>query len=90
MRIHLYWHTDDADVNLGEAYVDGLPPVGALIAYPGPPVHPDEPRPGSWRVATVQIYPAMPGSHTALYSHEGGQLGIYNVFVEPAEGPFHP
>lgn len=89
--IHLWWHTEAEDINLGEAHVDGLPPVGALIAYSAAPVRLDEPRPASWRVTTVQIHPAMPGSQTVLLHHVyGGQYGIYNVFVEPAEGPFHP
>ncbi len=86
--IHLWWHTEAEDINLGEAYVDVLPPVGSLIAYTAAPVRLDEPRPAGWRVAFVQVYPAMPGSRAV--HHPDGQYGIYNVFVEPAEGPFHP
>jgi len=88
VKIDLYWHTETEDLNLGEAYTDVLPPVGTLIAHvarcflPGP-------RPVSWRVVTVQIVPAAPGSMSAR--HPGvEQYGIYNVFVEPTEGPFHP
>lgn len=85
MRIYLEWHTETEDIALGEALVEALPPVGALIAYV--PVGMPEPRPVSWRVVTLYIVPAVPGSPA---EQRGEQLGVYYVFVEPAEGPYHP
>lgn len=87
MIIYLSWHTDTEDITLGDAYVDVLPPVGSLIAYVA--MYLPEPRPVTWRVTTVQITPAMPGSMAVRHSR-AGQLAVYHVFVEPAEGPFHP
>jgi hypothetical protein len=87
VRIYLYWHTETEDINLGEGFVDVLPPVGSLIVYV--PEQMPKPRPAHWRVTTVQISPAMVGSQ-AIRNRRGDQLGIYHVFVEPAEGPFHP
>lgn len=88
MRIDLVWHTEIEDLNLGEAYTDVLPPVGALIAHAAQCFLPS-PKPVSWRVVAVQIVPAAPGSMSAR--HPGAeQYGVYHVFVEPAEGSFHP
>lgn len=79
IEIHLYQHTADDDVDLGIGYVDALPPVGALLALRG-----------FWRVVTVYVHPAEQGSmtHQRVERH-GGQVGMYYLFVEPAEGPFH-
>lgn len=85
MIIYLSWHTDTEDITLGEGYVEVLPPVGSLIAYV--PVDMPEPRKVTWRVASVYIVPAAPGSMAVIRKE---QLGVYHVFVEPAEGPFHP
>lgn len=87
MIIYLSWHTDTEDITLGEGYVDVLPPVGSLIAFVATDL--PEPRPVTWRVTTVQITPARAGSMAVLHPRDG-QLGVYHVFVEPAEGPFHP
>lgn len=89
MKIHLYWHTETDDVGLGNAYVDQLPRVDDLITWV--PVGADAPSQAGWRVTTVQITPAAEGSFTAnaLRTGQSAQAGIYHVFVEPAEGPFH-
>lgn len=87
MKIDLFWHTDADDIRLGEAHVDVLPPPGTLIYYA--PSQAPAPSPASWRVVVVQIIPAAPESMAVLYSGRE-QYGIYHVFVEPAEGPFHP
>lgn len=89
MKIHLYWHTETDDVDLGNAYVDQLPRVDDLITWV--PVGPNAPSQVGWRVATVQITPSAEGSFMAdaLRTGQLVQAGIYHVFVEPAEGPFH-
>lgn len=87
LELTLYRHTDVDDTNLGHVYLDVVPPVGTLIAHGG----------HVWRVDTVYVYPTEPGSindKSGGYASQGygttSQYGLYNLFVEPVEGPFHP
>ena len=88
LRVRFYWHTDDTeDVDLGEGWLDVLPPVDALITVQSP----QTPQ-VVWRVAQLYINPAQYGSTTwraAVERGERRQVCIYTVFVEPADGPFH-
>lgn len=84
LKINFYWHTETDDVDLGIGLLDVLPPVGALIAHQAP---------GSshtvWRVVTAYVHPSQPGSMNDVRGDRTTQFGIYMLFVEPAEGPFH-
>jgi hypothetical protein len=81
IELRLYQHTDTDDVDLGHCFVDALPPLGALIVMPTGGL-------GTvWKVNTVLVYPAMPGSMAARGL--GDRVSGYALFVEPAEGPFH-
>lgn len=84
MKLDFYWHTDTEDVNLGRVWLDVLPPVGSLVIGPGEPA-------SVWRVVQLYMCAAEAGSKAQLDEERGRrpQLGIYMVFVEPAEGPFH-
>lgn len=83
LEVALCWHTDVEDVDLGSVYLDVLPPAGALVAHYAPQVpH------SAWRVATVYV---VPTEHGSMNDRRGAdQYGIYTLFVEPAEGPYHP
>lgn len=87
IRIRLYWHRETDDLDLGTVYLDMLPPPGSLV------VSPTSADPNTvWRVETIYIHPAQ--EHSAALriatGRAGGQVGIYTLFVTPAEGPFHP
>jgi hypothetical protein len=87
IRIDLYWQTPDAEIRLGQACLDALPPIGALISY----VSQDAPD-VVWRIEILYIHPAQPGSQTVVRA-EAGRLGadeqvaLYTAFVIPAAGP---
>lgn len=89
MKIDLVWHADTEDIDLGHAYVEALPPIGSLVVYV--PLDLPAPRPVCWKVVTLLIHPAMPGSWSARFAagRTDEQFGMYQVFVEPAEGPYH-
>lgn len=82
LQIALCWHTDD-DIHLGHVYLDVLPPAGALVGHYAPAA-PDK----VWRVVTVYVIPTQPGSPNDQRGTD--QYGMYTLFVEPAEGPYHP
>lgn len=83
LQIALCWHTDVDDIHLGQVYLDVLPPAGALLAHAAPEVEHVV-----WRVATVYVSPTQPGSPNDRRGVD--QYGMYTLFVEPAEGPYHP
>jgi hypothetical protein len=84
LKVQFYWHTDTEDVDLGTFVLDTLPPVGSLIILSGTPT-------GHvvWRTTLVYVHPAHPDSPAVRLNHRTEQAGIYMLFVEPAEGPFH-
>lgn len=85
IRIDLYWQTPDTELYFGQACLDVLPPIGALISYYFAPHV-------VWRIETLYIEPAHPGSRTVVRA-EAGRLGageqvaLYAAFVTPAAGP---
>ncbi|HYJ33815.1 MAG TPA: hypothetical protein VE326_11400 [Candidatus Binatia bacterium] len=90
LRLHLYWKRDSGDIDLGDCYHDVLPPVGSLISHTSP-----EHEGGVWRVALVYLHPAYEGSMAVRAVEMGrtppdGQVGMVELFVEPAAGPHAP
>jgi hypothetical protein len=102
IKVHLYWHREHDDLDLGHGYLDWPPTIGMHIVHVAPGVTPEV----EWRVVLVQVHAAAPGSPkvraqqaraqvganplTSLLLGADEQAALCNVFVEPAEGPFHP
>lgn len=91
IRVTLNWHTAAEDLDLGECFMDAVPPAGTLLGYSSASVAPNE---SCWRVVFVMAYPSMPGSANVRAVVEGrrplnGQVAQYVAFVEPTDGPFH-
>jgi hypothetical protein len=87
LKVGLVWHRETDDVDVGDAYLEVLPPVGTLIAFMGSVL-----TDGVWRVIQLYAVPAHGGSATVLGVQKGypAQVGQYYAFVIPAEGPYHP
>ena len=84
LEVHLYWHTDTEDVDLGVGLLDALPSSGTLMTWVAP---------GQtnvvWKVVTVYVHPRQRRSTTDSQEAPDGQYGRYDLFAEPAQGPFH-
>lgn len=85
LKVQFYWHAETEDVGLGTFVLDALPPIDSLVVLTGTPTDHVV-----WRTKIVYIHPAHPDSPAARLEHRSEQAGGYTVFVEPAEGPFHP
>lgn len=86
IKVSYHWHTDADDVDLGEGWLDVVLPADTLLTIQCPEVSSHV----TWCIVQYHVTPAQRGSMGWIAAMERDQqMCIYDVFVEPAEGPFH-